>query len=74
MKSVLGAIMMAFGILIAGISGLCSLTMFIEELGSPQSIATDSVMLVLVFGGIPFLVGVALMVGGWFLLKTRERN
>ena len=77
MKQVFGGVLLAVGILIAGASGLCSLYFLFSpggELGGAMSILP----LVLLIGGIPFAVGVALAFGGRALIlqarKEREKT
>ena len=68
MKELFGGILLAVGILIAGGSGLCSLAMLF---GSGGDIGQNLGMLplVLLIGGIPLAIGVAIAFGGWALLR-----
>jgi hypothetical protein len=72
MKRLIGGLLMAAGILIAGLSGLCSLVMLVSMLGS--SGAGELIMLVLVFGGLPFAVGLALAISGGRMLRCERRK
>ena len=66
----LGGILLGIGILIAGLSGLCSLAMFVTELTSVHSNMSETTMLILMFGGIPFAIGVGLFFCGRQLIKS----
>ena len=61
MKSVAGGILMGVGILISGASGLCSAAIFMSsgEFGGPEMWP-----LVLLFGGVPFALGLGLFLWG----------
>ena len=72
MKQLLGGVLIAAGILIAGASGLCSLYMLISgDTWSSYSIGEISgmVMLVLLFGGPPIALGVGLAFYGRALIR-----
>jgi hypothetical protein len=71
MKMLLGGILLAIGILIAGASGLCSLAVLFGG-----GFGTDASMLpvVLVVGGIPFAVGAGIGFGGWALIRSARRE
>lgn len=66
----LGGILMAMGILIAGASGLCSL-MFLFS-GGTGGWNASGLGLILVVGGIPFLTGLGLFYGGRALLRRGQ--
>ena len=66
----LGGILLGIGILIAGLSGLCSLILFVTELTSSHSNISESIMIILMFGGIPFVIGIGLVFLGRHLIKT----
>lgn len=61
MRELLGGILMAFGILIAGSSGLCSMIVLLTP-GEYSGFALWPA--VLTVGGIPFALGVAMAFGG----------
>ena len=70
-------VLVTVGGLIAGLSGLCSLTMlavaFAQILSNaPGSVGTLS--MVLVFGGLPFLIGAGLFAVGVYLLRQVDRR
>ena len=66
MNRTLGGVLLAAGILIAGGSGICS-GMFLFNAGGPMNLA-------LFFGGIPFVAGVLLIVGGRALLRGPRQD
>ena len=67
MKQLFGGILLAVGILVAGLSGLCSLAVLFSpgEFGSGLSMLP----LVALFGGPPIAVGVGLTLGGRHLIR-----
>jgi uncharacterized membrane protein (DUF441 family) len=69
-KALLGSILIGVGLLIATVSGACSL-MFIAEAFSDAAMAQA----VLLLGGIPFLAGIGLIFGGLKLVRiARAEN
>ena len=72
MKKLIGGILMAIGILIAGLSGLCSLVFIIS--GLPSGEGAGLFTLVLVLGGIPFAIGVGLFLGGRAIINAAKRD
>ena len=73
-----GGLLMAIGILIATLSGLCSawfLVMMIAHPGQGEFSGTDMLPLVAVIGGVPCLSGVGMFFWGrWLLRRARERE
>jgi len=68
MRQVLGAILMAIGILIGGASGLCALLLIgLESGGSGRSNEIFDILLVL---GTPILIGAGLFAGGLALQRS----
>jgi hypothetical protein len=68
MKEVLGGILLAVGILIAGASGLCSLAVLV---GGGFGMESMSMLpLVLLIGGIPFAAGAGIAFGGRALIRS----
>jgi hypothetical protein len=68
MRIFFGGLLLAAGILIAGGSGICSLYVLFSpggELGSGLSMLP----LVLIFGGLPLAVGVAMAFGGRSVIR-----
>ena len=72
MKLILGGILLAVGILIAGASGLCSLAVLFG--GGVSSSDLSMLPLVLVVGGIPFAIGCGIAFGGHVLIKSARRD
>ena len=71
----IGGLMIAVGALIALLSGACTLTMgaaILSTAGQAQGVGMG-VLVVLVTGGVPFGVGVALMFGGWSIMRPRPK-
>jgi hypothetical protein len=72
MKMVFGGLLLAIGILIAGASGLCSLYVVFSPGGSMGE-RLSTLPLVLLFGGLPFALGVVFVIGGRSLiLRARQ--
>ena len=71
MKSVLGGILIAVGLLLAGASGLCSLMVLFS---SGEMAGLGMWPLVLMFGGTPFAAGVGLILGGRAMLRSERRD
>jgi hypothetical protein len=66
---ILGGILLAVGILIATVSGLCSLYFgFAFLMGGPGEFG--GIWLVLMVGGIPLLIGIGLIFGGRAILRA----
>lgn len=65
MKTLLGGILVAVGILIAGASGICSLIFLVTSHGE-----SGLILMVLAFGGIPFLIGLGLVYGGRAVIRS----
>lgn len=76
MRTFFGGILLAIGILIAGASGLCSLTMLVSVLNNHQEFSGSGMLPVIaIFGGIPFAIGVGLIFAGRGLIRRdREDN
>ena len=68
----LGGILLGVGILIAGLSGLCSLIFFATEATSSHSNWSEVLMMDLMFGGIPLAIGVGMYFGGCALLRAAK--
>ena len=69
---VLGGILIAVGLLIAGASGLCSFMLIAEELRNANA-DMGGTLAVAIVGGIPFLIGAGMIFGGWKLLQEKPR-
>jgi hypothetical protein len=75
MKTFFGGILLAIGILIAGASGLCTITFAISALGTSANSNNEfggagMLPLVAIVGGIPFLIGVGLIIAGRALIRA----
>ena len=66
----LGGILLGVGILIAGLSGLCSLLMMAD----PSFGRSDGWYWVAMFGGIPFAIGMGLLFLGRHLIKLGKNG
>ena len=69
MQKVVGGIMIGIGILVAGLSGLCTVMMFVAA-PSAENFSAESLGIVSIFGGIPFTLGVGLIFLGRYLIKS----
>jgi len=65
----LGGLLLALGIVIAAISGLCSAVMIVGSVTSGSGADLSLLPVVLIVGGIPFALGVALLLVGRLLLR-----
>jgi hypothetical protein len=79
MKGVIGGILLAVGILIMGASGLCTIAVIGSSFMSPNEWTGGgvdgffgSLMIVLMFGGIPFLVGLGIFFLGRSLVRAER--
>lgn len=71
MKKLIGGVLLAVGLLVAGASGLCSIAVLVSGLAD-QSGADDFISFlpaIGVFGGIPFAGGVGLFLLGRALVR-----
>ena len=71
---VLGGILIAVGLLIAGASGLCSFMLIAEEMTNSNAELGESAWIIGIVGGIPFLMGAGMVFGGWKLLQEKPRD
>jgi phosphate starvation-inducible membrane PsiE len=72
MRGVIGGILLAIGMLVAGLSGLCSLVFFLTEVTSPYTSTSDLISYLLMFGGIPLAIGLGMLFLGRYLIKTKD--
>jgi hypothetical protein len=70
MKTVLGGILLAVGVLIAGGSGLCSLLVLFSSGGMGGLTMIPAVLL---FGGVPFAIGAGMALGGHALIRSARK-
>lgn len=73
MKALLGGLLLAIGILIAGASGLCTIMVIVASLPISMAQLQDGILIVLAFGGLPFAIGLTLVFGGLRLLRSARR-
>ena len=73
MRQVFGGLILGCGILIAGLSGLCTLLVAGSTVFEPGSSGDVMTILpaVLIFGGFPFVCGLGLFFAGRSLLRDR---
>ena len=69
MTTLFGGLLMAIGLLIALLSGLCS-AVFLAKLASGSGFNGAGLVIVGVVGGIPFLGGVGMFFGGLTLVRN----
>ncbi len=76
MQKLFGSLMLGCGIIVAGLSGLCTLLVVGTTLGgSPSAQETMSVIPpALIFGGIPLLIGVGLWFAGRAVLRSSKED
>ncbi len=76
MRKVFGGLMLGCGILVAGLSGLCTLLVAgTSMLGASSSQEMMSVIpAALIFGGIPVAIGVGLFFGGRALVRSAKEE
>lgn len=72
MKEILGGILMAVGILIAGASGLCTIVTLSGAVWDSETLSM--LPLVLLIGGLPFAVGAGIAYGGYALIRNARRE
>lgn len=72
-----GTVLLVIGVLVAGLSGLCTGAFLFDQASSGVSTldAESGVwMLILLFGGLPFLFGAMLIIGGVLALRNARRQ
>jgi hypothetical protein len=77
MSKLAGGIMMGVGILIAGLSGLCSIGFAIMGLGSggmTLDAALPGLLVIGLFGGTPFAVGLGLFLAGRSIVRRADSD
>jgi hypothetical protein len=70
MQKVIGGIIMAVGILVAGLTGLCTLMMFLEAPLTRSDFNFEGIMIVAIFAGIPLAIGVGMIFLGRYLIRN----
>lgn len=71
---ILGGILLGIGILIAGVSGLCSLVLLADPSTWSGPDMSENIAIVGIVGGIPFALGVAIVLLGLFVLKKGKSD
>jgi hypothetical protein len=69
MQKVIGAVMMAVGILITGATGLCVGLVFTEGVTS-NDFSPENIGIVAVFAGIPLIFGITFIFLGRYLIRN----
>lgn len=75
MRSFFGATLLGCGILIAGLSGLCTLLLLATSLA--EGMNSDEMMYLpaaLIFAGVPFIIGLGIALGGRHLIRSADRE
>ena len=70
----IGGILLAIGILIAGLSGLCTFAVIFGGLAGDSGGGSDIFILPLIFGGPPFAVGAALFLLGRAIIRRAKAD
>jgi hypothetical protein len=70
LQQVFGAFLIAVGVLIAGTSGMCMLTL-VDDVGP---LDLELIVIVLLVGGTPFGMGVGLVYLGYRIIKPRRTD
>ncbi len=75
MRSFFGAILLGAGILIAGLSGLCTVfALGSALLGGMSHEEMTYLPAVLIFAGVPFVIGIGMFFAGRHLIRTADRQ
>ena len=75
MRSFFGAMLLGCGILIAGLSGLCTVfALGSAVLGGMNREEMMYLPAVLIFAGVPFVIGVGAFFGGRHLIRTADKE
>ena len=77
MEKMLGGILQAVGILIAGASGLCSLYFLTSMVGGPGNSGPESgffAILIIFIGGLPCASGIALFFAGRSIIRRANSD
>ncbi len=71
MKTLFGGILLAIGILIAGASGLCTVVFFVMAI--PHG-GFSALPVMVIFGGVPFAIGLGLFFTGRSLIRSDRED
>ena len=76
MKKLFGSLMLGCGIIVAGLSGLCTLIVAGSALAGSSSgqEAMSVIPAALLFGGIPIGIGIGMFFGGRAMLRAAKRD
>jgi hypothetical protein len=78
MQKFMGGCLLGVGILIAGLSGLCTLlvvgTSFMDSATQDARAFASMIPAVLIFAGIPFAIGLGLFFLGRYLMRTAKQD
>jgi hypothetical protein len=69
-----GGLLLAVGLIVMLLSGLCSLAFWVMFLFEPGGFDLSLLFTPLLVGGIPFLMGFGLFVGGRALVREARRD
>ncbi len=72
MNKFFGWLLIIIGVLVAGTAGLCSAGMLSSTTVGHGPTAAQWLPMVAIFGGIPFIFGVACIIAGWVLQKSKK--
>ena len=72
MNRLIGGVLIAIGILIAGLSGLCSVYLVVSSMPLSMAEVSDGALVLLLFGGVPFVLGLATIWGGRVMLRDGD--
>jgi len=73
-RTLLGAIMMAIGVLVAGTSGLCGGIMLLVFFSSPGEFSFSDTWQFAAMVGIPFVIGCGLTFAGYRVQQVDRRD
>lgn len=77
MEKVFGGLLMGCGILVAGLSGLCTMIAAGSAMFDTNSSSQEMMSIIpaaLIFGGIPVLVGIGIFFGGRALSRSAKED
>ncbi len=74
MNRFVGALLMGIGVLVAGLSGLCSLLLLSEEPNWSGPAAAESLGIIAMVGGIPFIAGLGLFFAGRYVWRKGDEG
>ncbi len=69
-----GILLIVFGVLLAGASGLCCLAFLSEDGPNAMTLENGIPQVLLIFGGVPFTFGLMAILGGVLALRNDARK